>query len=635
MSGLNCNVCGGELELQPQLSYGVCQFCGHKQPLSRADGAQIEALNHANDLRRQCEFDEAIEAYNDLLSRDSKNAEAHWGLLLSRYGVEYVKESDSEARKPTLHRLRKRAITSDPAYLQALKYAPDEEARALYQAEGEKIAGIQKGIIELIPREAPYDVFICYKENDGEGHLTEDYSLANAIYIKLTELGYRVFFANITLQGVLGSAYEPHIFSALNSARVMLVVATKREYANAVWVRNEWSRYLELIDQNPDDSRVLIPCYKGMRAYDLPEAFKMLQAQDLNSLTAMENLVRRIREVAPLRGDAPTPGPKPTPIREGSGSRELSNLRRLLAMGHYGDANQAAERLAGQYADSGVYWFYRAAARSRNFDTGAMDGEALSYLESARQCAEENPDDKNSALVLEACRQAAAKREAKEKIARGEAELNGLERQTKEAERLITQSENTVAAYAADMERKRGQVNNARQDKSKVGSQIDGKRFAQLFRFLLLLAFLVLGFYCFIQYYPDDYAWLLDNLPSGLGRYLISGRYELARLLRPLRLTPIYYRYGFWAFSALAVLTLLRMLNRGRKIKALKTRRNASTLTINSSDGELASLNQRKAEADAAAGTARAKLVALNQQTEALRQTIAGLREDLNWKYKF
>ena len=82
MSGLNCNVCGGELDLQPHLSYGVCQFCGHKQPLSRSGNSELfQALNHANDLRRQCEFDEAIEAYNDLLGMDSENAEASGALL--------------------------------------------------------------------------------------------------------------------------------------------------------------------------------------------------------------------------------------------------------------------------------------------------------------------------------------------------------------------------------------------------------------------------------------------------------------------------------------------------------------------------------------------------------------------------
>ena len=59
--------------------------------------------------------------------------------------------------------------------------------------------------------------------------------------------GFKVFYAAISLEDKLGSAYEPCIFAALNSAKVMLAIGTKPEYFNAVWVKNEWSRFLKLI----------------------------------------------------------------------------------------------------------------------------------------------------------------------------------------------------------------------------------------------------------------------------------------------------------------------------------------------------------------------------------------------------
>ena len=69
-----------------------------------------------------------------------------------------------------------------------------------------------------------------------------------------------MFFSRITLEDKLGQQYEPYIFAALNSAKVMLVIGSKREYFDAVWVKNEWSRFLALMKK--DRSKLLIPCYR-------------------------------------------------------------------------------------------------------------------------------------------------------------------------------------------------------------------------------------------------------------------------------------------------------------------------------------------------------------------------------------
>ena len=82
-------------------------------------------------------------------------------------------------------------------------------------------------------------MFICYKETDDSGSRTKDSTLAQDIYYQLTNEGYKVFFSRITLEDKLGQQYEPYIFAALNSAKVMLVIGTKAEYFNAVWVKNE------------------------------------------------------------------------------------------------------------------------------------------------------------------------------------------------------------------------------------------------------------------------------------------------------------------------------------------------------------------------------------------------------------
>lgn len=138
----------------------------------------------------------------------------------------------------------------------------------------------------------PYDVFLCYKEAGTDGERTHDSVLAQDIYEELTAKGLKVLFSRITLKDKLGTAYEPYIFAALNSAKVMLSIGTKPEHFNAVWVKNEWSRYLDFMKN--DRKRTLIPCNKDMDPYDMPEEFSNLQAQSMGKIGAMQDLVRGV-----------------------------------------------------------------------------------------------------------------------------------------------------------------------------------------------------------------------------------------------------------------------------------------------------------------------------------------------------
>ena len=70
----------------------------------------------------------------------------------------------------------------------------------------------------------------------------------------------------------MGQEYEPYIYAALNSAKVMLVVGTKAEYFNSVW-------------------------YKDMDAYDLPEEFSHLQAQDMGKIGFINDVIRGINKI--------------------------------------------------------------------------------------------------------------------------------------------------------------------------------------------------------------------------------------------------------------------------------------------------------------------------------------------------
>lgn len=297
MAVIKCKMCGGDLVIEPGATVAECEYCGTKQTIpNQDDEKKLTLFARANRLRMGCEFDKAAGIYESIVADFPQEAEAYWGLVLCKYGIEYVDDPATGKKIPTCHRSSFESIMEDSDFEQALENA-DVVARKVYRDEAKQIEEIRKGIIEVSGKEEPYDIFICYKETDENGQRTVDSVIAQDVYDAMTEKGYRVFFSRITLEDKLGQEYEPYIFAALNSAKIMLAFGTDYEYYNAVWVKNEWSRYLKLMAR--DKTKHLIPCYKGIDAYDMPKEFAKLQAQDMGKVGAIQDLMRGIEKLLP------------------------------------------------------------------------------------------------------------------------------------------------------------------------------------------------------------------------------------------------------------------------------------------------------------------------------------------------
>ena len=200
MAIFRCKMCGGDLEIQDGATSCVCEFCGTRQTLPTNQDENLQGLfNRANVLRIKSEFDKAADIYEKILQADQTEAEAYWGLILCKYGIEYVEDPATYKRIPTCHRASYDAVTTDEDYKNALKYA-DTVQREIYETEAAKIEEIQKGILAIAQKESPYDVFICYKETDDSGNRTQDSVIANDIYYQLT---HSKVFQNIRLNNLL------------------------------------------------------------------------------------------------------------------------------------------------------------------------------------------------------------------------------------------------------------------------------------------------------------------------------------------------------------------------------------------------------------------------------------------------
>ena len=370
MAIIKCKMCGGDIVLNEEKTFGTCEYCGSVMTLPKvSDDQRAARFNRGNHFRRQGDFDKALAVYESIVREDDTDAEAHWCCALCRFGIEYVEDPNTYEFIPTCHRASFDSFTEDVDYLAALEHS-DGITKRQYQKDAGKIADVQRGILATSQNEEPYDVFICCKETDDQTkERTRDSLDAQEIYYQLTQEGYRVFFSRITLEDKVGAEYEPYIFAALNSSKVMVAIGSKPEYFNAVWVKNEWSRFLAMMRK--DRSKLLLPCYKGMDPYDLPEQLGVLQGYDMAKIGFMQDLIRGIKKV--LQKDEP----KQTEVKNVSqgGVSSTSLVKRafiFLEDGKWDDANKYIDKALDIDPENGSAYLGLALIKSKCHDKYAF-----------------------------------------------------------------------------------------------------------------------------------------------------------------------------------------------------------------------------------------------------------------------
>ena len=292
----DCECCGGTFLKVKEGEY-KCDHCGYVKHIETTSSSEIVALlNNANILRNKFDFDEAAEVFEQVVKKDPSNPEGYWGLFLCEYGIAHQEDPKTHKFLPTCNRASVVSVFDDENYQKAVSLATGFQKEDLKQS-GEQIEEIIKRVVKLSKNESPYDIFICYKKTqavvNGEEAYTKDSVHAREIYEILTKQGYKVFFAEKTLQNVAGNEYEAIIFNALNTSKVMLVVCSKTEYANAPWVKNEWRRFVKQMEF--DDSKKLLPIMCGdMNAGKLPDLLKRYQALEIN-VNFQQNLLSSVK----------------------------------------------------------------------------------------------------------------------------------------------------------------------------------------------------------------------------------------------------------------------------------------------------------------------------------------------------
>ena len=295
MSENTCNVCGANLIYKD--GRWVCPACGAYKE-EEISNEEVTLLYNASQKLRLASFDDAEELYADIVKKYPKNSEAHWGLVLSRYGIKY--EDDYDGRKlPTCYAATMESFLDDKEYLAALSCAPDAKVKAYYAEQGKIIEKNRIEWYEKASKEPAYDVFLCFKDSDKENNIerTDDSIEVANLYTYLSGKGYRVFFSRETLRDKVAEKYEPYIYNALNTASVMIVYGSKPEYFESVWMKNEWTRFLKRMREGLKVDGSLIVAYDGMNPAELPKVFSKLQCLDARKKTFYGDLEEQIKRV--------------------------------------------------------------------------------------------------------------------------------------------------------------------------------------------------------------------------------------------------------------------------------------------------------------------------------------------------
>lgn len=284
-----CTCCGGELQKLQGNEY-KCRNCGSILELREqiSEESQILLTNARKD-RNAMRFEEAQENYDAVLEKNPDHEEATFGAFLCEYGIVYEQDTDGETWIPTIHRLNECPVEQNAYYH---KLTPH------YRKIADQIESLRVAILEKTKKIDPYDVFICYKateEKNGVKVPTKESTWARDIYDTFThELGLKVFFAEKSLE-TTNTEYEPHIYTALRSAKLMILLAANTEHVNAPWVKNEWKRYVKYIREGEEKTiRVL---HDALDMYTMPKELQKTQAIDHNASSWMANLKKAAEEI--------------------------------------------------------------------------------------------------------------------------------------------------------------------------------------------------------------------------------------------------------------------------------------------------------------------------------------------------
>lgn len=409
-----CTVCGGMLKNYG--SYLKCSSCDTEFAVEEGltqDQADtyFRKLNAFENAERYLEkqspnFDEAESDFELITEKYPEWSVGYWGLLRAKAGIKLERDSDGKV-VPSCYKSEYEDLRETEEYKKAIELAETPELKSSYQKMAEYIARVAKEWSEEAGR-YDYNVFISFKaSNDEDGAETTDSREMQNLYTFLTEKGYKVFFSPVSLgkNGIVGSKSEPYIFNALDKANAFIVYGSKKEYFEAIWVQNEWRRYLRAMEKGHKPKNSLLVVYQGFNPKSLPQGLRDIQAIDYNSKMCYLEILNAVNSIFErLRKEVVTPPIERIHIQAGQIGKKAATAGERIATVELGAAvakkAEASKLLPVKMRELGAEGSKSFVGRN-NFETGKNLLQNEAYEEAIRffdKCLVQN--DKNGEAWL-------------------------------------------------------------------------------------------------------------------------------------------------------------------------------------------------------------------------------------------
>lgn len=291
-----CKTCGARNERKGNRC--VCEYCGNSWEIDSSN--DIHAVQRANawTALRDGDFEKSESLFDEIILKEPESYEAYWGKALSVAHITYVTDLNENKKVPTCNNITENSFSDDKNVKKAISLAPDDISES-YKKQAEYIDKVRVEWLEKASNEPAYDVFISFKDSDRENGIerTQDSIDAQDLYQALTAEGYNVFFSRVSLRNKVSEQYEPYIYNAIKTAKVMVVFGEKPEYFSSVWVKNEWGRFRTRLENGEKHKNSLVVVYKNCDPGDLPAALRARQCLNASDITFLQDLLRHIKRI--------------------------------------------------------------------------------------------------------------------------------------------------------------------------------------------------------------------------------------------------------------------------------------------------------------------------------------------------
>lgn len=143
-----------------------------------------------------------------------------------------------------------------------------------------------------------YQVFISFKNNDSSGKPTPDTAAARKVFEALRAAKIRVFFSEESLVETGRGNYARSIEEALESAEILVLVGSCREFIESRYVNAEWDSFLEEIRTGRKQGELFIINCGTLKPANLPLFLRKQQMFNADDL-GLKRLVQFIRSKLP------------------------------------------------------------------------------------------------------------------------------------------------------------------------------------------------------------------------------------------------------------------------------------------------------------------------------------------------